>query len=79
METPKGERFSDIRLEQAVGVGAEVLVTACPYCISNFEDSALNWENGNPTQIKDITEIVAEVMVPSGDVSKDVPRLSSGG
>ncbi|MCU0584969.1 MAG: (Fe-S)-binding protein [Desulfobacterales bacterium] len=41
METPKGERFSDIRLEQAIGAGAEVLVTACPYCIANFEDSRL--------------------------------------
>ena len=37
METPKGERFSDLRLEQAVDVGAEVLVTACPYCITNFD------------------------------------------
>ncbi len=41
METPKGERFSDLRLEQAMEVGAEVLVTSCPYCIANFEDSRL--------------------------------------
>jgi hypothetical protein len=41
METVKGERFSDIRVAQAVEVGAEVLVTACPYCIANFEDSRL--------------------------------------
>ena len=39
METVKGERFSDLRLEQAVEAGAEVLVTSCPYCITNFEDS----------------------------------------
>ena len=30
METPKGERFSDLRLEQAIGVGAEVLVDLLP-------------------------------------------------
>ena len=30
METSKGERFSDLRLEQAVEVGAEVLVTVLP-------------------------------------------------
>ncbi|MFZ0611595.1 MAG: (Fe-S)-binding protein, partial [Desulfobacterales bacterium] len=41
METPKGERFSDLRLEQAIGMGAEVLATSCPYCIANFEDSRL--------------------------------------
>jgi Fe-S oxidoreductase len=33
---PKGERFGDLRMEQAVAP-AEVLVTACPYCIM-FED-----------------------------------------
>ena len=31
METPKGERFSDLRLAQAIGVGAQVLATSCPY------------------------------------------------
>ena len=62
METPKGERFSDLRLEQAVGVGAEVLVTACPYCITNFEDSRLNRANSEAIEIKDITEIVQEVI-----------------
>jgi Fe-S oxidoreductase len=62
METPKGERFSDLRLEQAVDIGADVLVTSCPYCITNFEDSRLSLENGAP-EIKDITEIIQEVVV----------------
>jgi Fe-S oxidoreductase len=60
METPKGERFSDIRLEQAIGAGAEVLVTACPYCIANFEDSRLTTGLAERIEIKDITEIVRE-------------------
>ena len=62
METPKGERFSDLRLKQAADVGAEVLVTACPYCITNFTDSSLGLANGQAMQIKDITEIVQEVI-----------------
>jgi len=62
METPKGERFSDLRLEQAKGVGAEVLVTACPYCITNFEESRLNLEHEKDLEIKDITEIIQESM-----------------
>ena len=64
METPKGERFSDIRLEQAIGVGAEVLVTSCPYCITHFEDSRLALEDGEDIEIKDLTEIVQEVIQP---------------
>ena len=62
METPKGQRFSDLRLEQAIGVGAEVLVTACPYCITNFEDSRLNREDSDVIEIKDITEIIRAVI-----------------
>lgn len=62
METPKGERFSDLRLQQAMDVGAEVLVTCCPYCITNFEDSRLTIDNGEAVEVRDITEIVQEVI-----------------
>jgi Fe-S oxidoreductase len=62
METPKGERFSDLRLEQAIGVGAEVLVTSCPYCIANFEDSRLTLNVTENIEVKDITEILQEVI-----------------
>jgi Fe-S oxidoreductase len=65
METVKGERFSDLRVEQANGVGAEVLATACPYCISHFEDSRLALEDSGESdllEVKDITEIIQEVI-----------------
>jgi Fe-S oxidoreductase len=62
METPKGERFSDLRLEQARAVGAEMLVTACPYCISMFEDSRLTLGVEDEIEIRDITEVIREVI-----------------
>ena len=62
METPKEERFSDIRLRQAVAVGAEVLATSCPYCITNFTDSSLDLDEGDALEIKDITEIIEAVL-----------------
>ena len=62
MDTPKEERFSDLRLEQANEVGAEVLVTSCPYCITNFEESRLNLEYEDILEIKDITEIVNDML-----------------
>jgi Fe-S oxidoreductase len=62
METAKDERFSNLRLEQAMGVGAEELVTACPYCITQFEDSRLSLKDSESIQIKDITEIIQEVI-----------------
>jgi Fe-S oxidoreductase len=62
METAKNERFSDLRLQQAIGVGAEVLVTACPYCITQFEDSRLTLKDSETIEIKDITEVLQEVI-----------------
>jgi Fe-S oxidoreductase len=61
-ETAKNERFSDIRLQQAMDVGAEVLATACPYCITIFEDSKLTMKDSAAVEIKDITEILQEVI-----------------
>jgi Fe-S oxidoreductase len=62
METPKGERFSDLRIEQALETGAEILVTACPYCITNFEDSRLTLNVEDRIEIRDITEIMRQVI-----------------
>jgi Fe-S oxidoreductase len=62
METLKEERFSDLRLGQAVDIGAEVLATSCPYCITNFEDSRLGLEENGAPVIKDITEIIQEMI-----------------
>jgi len=62
METPKSERFANLRLEEAAGAGAAELVTACPYCITNFEDSRVILNYDSVIQIKDITEILQEVI-----------------
>jgi len=62
METKSGERFSDIRLEQALEVGANVLAVACPYCMLNFEDSVLTSEKSDVIEIRDIAELVQEAL-----------------
>jgi len=62
METQKGERFSDLRIEQGIGLGAEVLATACPYCITMFEDSRVTMGVDDKIEVKDITEIIADVI-----------------
>ena len=61
-ETEKSERFSNLRVEQAIGLGAEEVVTSCPYCITALEDSRLVLNHADDIQIKDITEILLEVI-----------------
>jgi len=62
METKKGERFADIRLEEAIEAGAGTLAVACPYCMSMFEDSVLSLGKGDIIEIKDIAELIQEVI-----------------
>ncbi len=62
METEKNERFSNIRVEQAVNTGAQVLATACPYCVVALEDSRLVTNHSDDIEVKDITEILQEVI-----------------
>ncbi len=62
MDTPQEERFSDLRLKQAQETGAQILATSCPYCITNFEESRLNLEYEDILEIKDITEIINEML-----------------
>ena len=77
MDTPKGERFADLRLAQAKEVGADVLVTSCPYCISNFEESSLALEGDDALEVKDITEIVQDSLQNSLQDSPDVTLRGS--
>jgi len=62
MDTKKGERFSDIRLEEAVELGGNILAVACPYCMLNFENSVLTVDKGDVIEVKDISELVQEAM-----------------
>jgi Fe-S oxidoreductase len=61
-ETEKHERFSNIRVDQAIECGAKELVTSCPYCITALEDSRLVMNHADDIEVKDITEIIQEVM-----------------
>ena len=62
METKSGERFSDIRIEQALDAGADTLAVACPYCLLNFDDSVLTLDKAEAIKVMDIAELVAEAI-----------------
>jgi Fe-S oxidoreductase len=77
-ETPKEERFSDLRVAQAKEVGADVLATSCPYCISNFEESRLALEGDGAPEIKDITELVQEALSGNGGEPQEEGTTQQG-
>ena len=58
LDTPAGERFGDVRVQQAVGTGASHLLTACPFCLACLEDSAASLP-GACLSVLDIAELAA--------------------
>jgi len=61
-ETKKGERFSDIRVDQALSAGASVLAAVCPYCIANFKDSIVTANKAEEIECLDISELVLQAL-----------------
>jgi len=48
------------RFEEAQGTGAQTLAVGCPFCATMMGDA--NREKGEPMQVKDVAEIVADAM-----------------
>jgi len=61
METKKEERLSNLRVDQALKIKADVLALACTYCMLNFDDSVLAMGKGDVLEVRDITEILDSV------------------
>ena len=54
------ERLAEIRVKDAVAMGAEIIATACPFCLLTLEDAVKTTGNEEKITIKDIVELVAE-------------------
>ncbi len=52
------KRNSEVRVEDAFQKGAEVIATACPFCVMNLEEKAV--EKG--LEVKELSEILMEVL-----------------
>ncbi len=54
------ERLSDIRVQEAIATGADVLAVACPYEVSRFEDSVKLLGYEGKIIVRDIMELLSE-------------------
>jgi Fe-S oxidoreductase len=57
-----GERLAEIRVKDAVAMGAEILATACPFCLLTLEDAVKTTGNEEKIQVRDIVELMAEAL-----------------
>jgi len=59
METDANTRINHRRLNDAIETGAQVVATACPYCLLMFDDAIRSKGMGDQIQVLDLAEIMA--------------------
>jgi Fe-S oxidoreductase len=58
METDPNTRINHQRLKDAIDIQADVLTTACPYCLLMFDDAIRSKGLGEDIQVLDIAEVL---------------------
>lgn len=59
-EETLGKRINHMRTENVLNTGAEIVSTACPFCMTMLEDGIKDKEKEEACSVKDIAEIVAQ-------------------
>jgi Fe-S oxidoreductase/nitrate reductase gamma subunit len=60
MEERIGQRISEARIDQVIATGAEVVASACPYCVQMFTDAIKAKGAEETLKAYDIAELVAD-------------------
>jgi Fe-S oxidoreductase len=60
LENHAGRRINEVRTEQAIDTKAQVVATACPFCLQMFEDGIKTKGVEESLKVMDIAELVAE-------------------
>jgi Fe-S oxidoreductase len=57
-----GERLGETRVRDAAEAGAEVVATACPFCLLTFEDAVKTTGLEGKIQVMDIAELLSQTI-----------------
>jgi Fe-S oxidoreductase len=60
MEETEGKRVNMERTEEALSTGADVIGTACPFCMTMMSDGVKEKTEPGKVQVKDVAEILLE-------------------
>jgi Fe-S oxidoreductase/nitrate reductase gamma subunit len=53
-------RISNLRMKEALSTGAKNVATACPFCLTMFEDASRVMAGDSAPRVRDVAEILAE-------------------
>ena len=57
-----GERLAEIRVKDAVELGAEILATACPFCVITLEDAVKTSGHEDHIRVMDVMELLVDAL-----------------
>jgi len=63
LEEKAGRRISEMRIEQVTETKAQIVATACPFCLQMFDDAIKAKAAEESLKVMDIAELVAESAV----------------
>jgi Fe-S oxidoreductase len=56
----EGKRNGELRVKEAISLGAKVIATSCPFCLLTLEDAVKISGSADRIVVKDIAELIAE-------------------
>ncbi len=66
MEEDPGKRVNERRVEEIIQARVDIVATACPYCLTMFEDGVKAKEAEETLRVKDLSELVVEALGKDG-------------
>ena len=52
------QRVNQLRIKEAIQVKADIITTACPFCLQMFDDAIKTLEKEDSMKVMDLTELV---------------------
>ncbi|MBW2707314.1 MAG: 4Fe-4S dicluster domain-containing protein, partial [Deltaproteobacteria bacterium] len=66
-EYPPSQRLGVLRVEEALSTGAEMIATACPYCIRMLNDAVRALGVGDQIAVRDLSELLMQSVMMKGE------------
>jgi Fe-S oxidoreductase len=74
MEEEPDQRVNQLRMKDAVATQADIVITACPFCLQMFEDAAGALEMEKPLEVLDLVELLERaVKLPVTPIEPTTP------
>ncbi|HEY5245188.1 MAG TPA: (Fe-S)-binding protein [Acidimicrobiales bacterium] len=77
LEETIGTRVNMDRTAEAIGTGADVVSTACPYCMIMLDDAVRANAKEDDVRVLDLSQLVEESMLAGATVSASAPEAST--